>query len=85
MFNVVHDWNLRIACEDKVTVHAMDCEVIGDGSLGGGEALGYYGAAVYPPRSWRMPERSGIGEDILEEGLVLRLGKMRELWLWDNI
>lgn len=47
----------------------MHCKVWGNGALRGGEALRDYGAAVDAACPWRVPERPGIGEDVLEEGV----------------
>jgi len=44
----------------------VDCEIRGNGSLGCGEALGDYGAAVDAPGSWWVPEGSGVSENVLE-------------------
>jgi hypothetical protein len=46
----------------------MNEKVRGDGELGGGKTLGYYGAAVDSTRPRRMPEGPGVGEDVLLEG-----------------
>src|SRR3954453_6103821 len=60
-FNMVEDWNGRVAGEDKVTVHAVDGEVGRDCGLGSGEALRDGSAAEDSARSRRMPEWAGIG------------------------
>ena len=66
VLHVVHDWYFGIACENKIAVHTMDCEVAGDGSLGRREALRYHGAAIDSAGSWRVPEGSRIGEYVLD-------------------
>lgn len=63
--NVIHEWDLRVAGEDKVTVHAVHKEIIRDGSLRGRQALRDHRAAVDTARTGWMPQRSGIGEDVL--------------------
>lgn len=65
MLDVVHDGDLGVAGENEVAVHAVNGKVRGDGSLGGGEALRDDGTAVDAAGSWGMPERSGVGEDVL--------------------
>jgi hypothetical protein len=72
VLDVVHDRNLGVASENEVAVHAVDGKVRGYGSLGGGEALRDDGTAVDTAGSWGMPERSGVGEDIL--------GRVRRGW-----
>ncbi len=83
VLDVVDDGDVGVAVEDEVAVHAVDGEGVGDGALGGGEALGYGCAAlctgvsliswcdipnllayIYASRSWRMPEGTGVGEEV---------------------
>lgn len=67
MLDVVHDGDLSVASENEIAVHAVNGKVRGDGSLGSGEALRDDGTAVDAAGSWGMPERSGVGEDVLGE------------------
>lgn len=46
-------------------MHAVNSEIIGDGSHGGRERLGDGGAAVDASGPGRMPERASVGEYIL--------------------
>lgn len=66
----------------------MDVEVLGDGALGGREALRDDGAAVDAPRAGRVPEGSGVGEEVwvdfgevreFEDGFDWRGGRV---WWW---
>lgn len=54
-FNVVENRYFRIACEDKITVHAVHSEIGGDGSHCGRQRLGDCGSAVDTSGSRRMP------------------------------
>ncbi len=54
-FNVIENWYFRIACEHKITVHAVYSEIGRDGSHGGGQTLGDCGSAVDTSGSRRMP------------------------------
>jgi hypothetical protein len=65
VLDVVHNGDFGVACEYEVAMHAVDCEVRGDGSLGCSEALRDYGAAIDAAGSWGVPEGSGVGEDVL--------------------
>lgn len=76
MLDVVHDGDLGVAGENEVAVHAVDGKVRWDGSLSGSEALRDDGTAVDTAGSWGMPERSGVGKDVL--GGVRGSGKSRE-------
>ena len=81
MLNVVHDWDLGIAGENEVAVHAVDCEVRGDGPLRSREALCDYGAAVDASRAWWVPKRACVGEHVLEiERLGLRRVERVVMW-----
>ena len=62
--DVVEDGDLRVAGEDKVAVHAVDCEVRRDGRLRRGEALRDGGAAEDAARPRRVPEGPGVGVDV---------------------
>ena len=48
-------------------MHAVDCEVVGDSSLGCCETLCDDGATIDSASPWRMPERPGVGEHVLEK------------------
>jgi hypothetical protein len=65
MLDIVHHRDLRVPGEDKVTVHAVYCEVRGNSTLGSGQTLGDYGAAVDASCSWGVPQRSGVGVEVL--------------------
>lgn len=65
VLDVVEDGDGRVPGEDEVAVHAVDCEMGGNGELGCGEALGYYGAAVDAAGARGVPERARVGEDVL--------------------
>lgn len=65
MLDVVHDWYLAVSREDEIAVHAVDCEIARDGSLGCCETLCYHGTTVDAAGSWGVPEGSGISEDVL--------------------
>jgi hypothetical protein len=65
MLDVVHDRNLRVSGQHEVAVHAVYCEVRWDGALGCGEALCDYGTTIDAACSWGMPERSGVGVEVL--------------------
>lgn len=45
-------------------MHGVDGEVGGDGGLGRGKTLRYGGASKDAASARRMPERTGIGEDV---------------------
>lgn len=64
-FDVIENGDLAVAGEHEVAVHAVDgVEVTGDGELGGGQALGDGGAAEDAAGTGRVPEWSGVGEDV---------------------
>jgi hypothetical protein len=75
VLDVVEDGDGGVAGEHEVAVHAVDGEVCGDGELGGGEALGDYGAAVDAAGSRGVPEGARVGEDVLWE-------RRKKLALW---
>lgn len=62
-FDVINDWDCRVAGEDEVAVHAMDKEDgvavggrgRGDALLSGGETLSNYGATVDSARAGWVP------------------------------
>lgn len=64
-FNVVKNRQLGVAGENKVAVHAVDGEIVGNGAHGGRKTLGDGGAAIDAACAWRVPEGTGICEDIL--------------------
>ena len=70
---MVEDWDTGVPGEDEVAVHGMDGEVGGDGALGGGETLGYDGAAVDAAGSRGVPEWAGVGVQILPDSSTILL------------
>lgn len=52
---MIYDGNLGVAGKNEIAVHAVHEEVIGDGSLSGGQALRDHGAAVDAARTGGMP------------------------------
>ena len=71
MLDVVDNRNLRVPVQHEVAVHAVHGEIVGDGALRGGEALGYGGAAVDSARAGWVPEGARVGEEV---GLDVREG-----------
>lgn len=65
MLNVVHDWDLAIACENEIAVHAVDGEVRRDRPLACGKAVGDDGSAVDATGSRGVPEWPGVRESVL--------------------
>ena len=65
VLDIIHNWYLRIPGENEVAMHAVHCEVRRDGTLGCGKALCDYGAAVDAACSGGVPERSGVGVEVL--------------------
>ena len=55
MFDVVDEWDFGVAVEHEVTVHAVYCEIVGDCSLCGCEALCYGCSAVDASSAWWVP------------------------------
>lgn len=62
--DVVQDGDLRVARQDKVTVHAVDREVGRDGRLRRREALRDGRPAVDASRPRRVPQRSRVCKDV---------------------
>lgn len=81
MFDIVHDWYLAVARENEIAVHAVDCEVVWDGSLGCCKTLCDDSASVDSASPWRVPEGPGIGKDVLErecqQGVLMATSKSR--------
>lgn len=73
VLDVVQDRDARVAGQHEVAVHRVHGEVRWDGALRGGEALGDDGAAVDAARAGRVPEGTGVGEDVLWEERGVRL------------
>lgn len=73
VLDVVEDRDTGVPSEDEVAVHGVDGEVGGDSALGGGETLGYDGAAVDAAGSRGMPEWAGVRVQILPDSLAILL------------
>lgn len=63
--DMIGNRQLRVAGKHKITVHAVDKELVGDGALSRAEALRDHRASVDAPRARRMPQRTSVGENIL--------------------
>jgi hypothetical protein len=63
--DMIDNGDVRVSGQHKITVHAVHEELIGDGALGGAEALRNHGASVDSPRAGGMPEGTSVGENIL--------------------
>jgi hypothetical protein len=65
VFDVVDYGDVGVAGQNKVAVHAVDGEVLGDGVLSCRKALGYYCAAIDAAGSGRVPQWPRVGVEVL--------------------
>lgn len=73
VLHMVDDGDLAVAVEHKVAVHGVDVEVLGHGSLRSRQTLRDHGAAIDASRAWRVPEGTGVGEEVRVD-----VGEVRE-------
>lgn len=63
--DMVEDGDGGVSGQNEVAVHAVDGKIVGHGSHGRGQGLGYRGSAIDTACSRRMPEGTGVCENIL--------------------
>lgn len=68
VFDMVNDRDAGNTSQHKVAVHAVDVEVVRHGLVRGGQTLRNDCTAVDAACAWRMPQRAGVGVEILAEG-----------------